>query len=80
MVGTEMTVKLDYVPVYCLRHEQLVQASYPRDVMGALFNCPLCGKITEKVENSWHVFDPSKPLIARLQGTAPINVEWSTND
>ena len=57
----------DTTPVYCLRHRQLVQATYPANVTGALARCPLCGLIDEPVTEAQHVFNPPPALLALLR-------------
>lgn len=58
---------LDRIPMYCLRHDQLVEATIPRDEFGAIATCPLCGLITESMQESLHIPWPSKPLLERLE-------------
>jgi hypothetical protein len=58
---------------YCLRHDQEVTITAPADVMGALYTCPLCGKITEQRADLQHIIEPSDPLLERLKSTQKLH-------
>lgn len=58
--------ELGYVPAFCLKTNQLVKLSYPIASVGGLYTCPFCGVVEDTIENSYHVFNPSKPLLERL--------------
>lgn len=70
-----------YFAGYCLRNDQEVAITVPKDVMGALFRCLLCGQITEKYSELQHLIEPSKPLLERLRSTQKVkeNVRLDTS-
>jgi hypothetical protein len=52
---------------FCLRNKKRVIITAPHGVIGALYSCPLCDKITEQGDELEHVIKPSKPLLAYLE-------------
>ena len=56
-------IDVEFVPIYCLNEMKDCVATYPKDVMGALFTCPFCGFIENRDE---HIFEPSDKLIRLL--------------
>ena len=58
---------LVFVNGFCLKREKKTKFFAPKDIIGTLFSCPFCGIIRDNSINSFHVFNPSKPLLSYLE-------------
>ena len=56
-------------PGFCLRAGKAVDFEYQKDVMGAQYYCPYCGRITERQDSPLcvHIFNPPPVLVEILE-------------
>lgn len=54
---------------WCLVEDRRITFHLQLGVIGALYTCPFCGTLYERVQESKHVIHPSEPLLERLEKT-----------
>ena len=67
LIMTTTEGPLEKTAGWCLNEDKLVELTCPFGVVGALFSCPYCGSLWKRPEEQDHIFNPSRPLVERLE-------------